>query len=104
MVDVDLGWYRDAVLDLGCHVLGDIRPVVHAGSTNSRPYHLQTNDKPERFHKNIDDEIWCHETVSSYVRHYGKRDCAVHLTQTGRRFRCRRSDAVRPPMQTGNMA
>ncbi len=40
---------------------------------NSRPYHPQTNDNLERFHKSIEDEIFHYESLSAYVKYYNER-------------------------------
>ena len=40
---------------------------------NSRPYHPQTNGKLERFHGSIENEIWNHDTLSSYVKYYNEK-------------------------------
>ena len=39
---------------------------------NSRPHHPQTNGKLERLHGSIENEIWHHETLSSYVKYYNE--------------------------------
>ena len=61
---------------------------------NSRPHHPQTNGKLERLHKSIEDEIWCHESLSEYVRYYNEErlhgsldidDCETPLLAFGRR-------------------
>ena len=40
------------------------------GLINSRPYHPQTNDKLERFHKSIEDEVWRYGSLGDYIEYY----------------------------------
>ena len=37
---------------------------------DSRPYHLQTNDKLERFPRILEDEIWDCPGLDDYIEHY----------------------------------
>ena len=40
------------------------------GLINSRPYHPQTNGKPGRFHKSVEDEAWRHTRLDDYIEYY----------------------------------
>lgn len=38
---------------------------------DSRPYHLQTNGKLERFSRILEDEIWDCPDLDSHIEYYG---------------------------------
>ena len=40
------------------------------GLINSRPYHPQTNEKLERFHRSIEEEIWHYDELDDYIEYY----------------------------------
>ena len=42
---------------------------LNTGLINSRPYHPQTNGKPERFHRSIEDEIWHYACLDDYIEY-----------------------------------
>ena len=43
---------------------------LNIGLINSRPCHPQTNGKLERFHRNVEDEIWRYGCLDEYIEFY----------------------------------
>ena len=44
--------------------------ALNIGLINARPYHPQTNDKLERFHKSLENEIWRYPSMDDYTEYY----------------------------------
>ena len=58
----------------GCPTLFEDEPLQHGiVLINSRPHHLQTNGKLERFFRTLEEELPYYDSVDEYIGYYESR-------------------------------